>query len=94
MWRGTTKWKSFLTHASMVRIGWLNTAKVLIYPIRDNIDGEGNPSALIRTECAYSNVDLQQPEAENTRRFAIINIQTDLEIALSASRHERRLTIN
>lgn len=42
MWRGTTKWKPFLTGASMVRIGWLNTAKVLIYPIRDNIDGEGN----------------------------------------------------
>ncbi|MEZ2126726.1 MULTISPECIES: flavin-dependent oxidoreductase [unclassified Sinorhizobium] len=42
MWRGVTRWKPFLTGASMVRIGWLNTAKVLIYPIRDNIDAEGN----------------------------------------------------
>jgi 2-polyprenyl-6-methoxyphenol hydroxylase-like FAD-dependent oxidoreductase len=42
MWRGVTRWKPFLTGASMVRVGWLNTAKVLIYPIRDDIDAEGN----------------------------------------------------
>ncbi len=42
MWRGTTVWKPFLTGASMVRVGWLNTAKVLIYPIRDNVDGQGS----------------------------------------------------
>ena len=41
MWRGVTRWKPYLTGASMVRIGWLNTAKVLIYPIRNNIDAEG-----------------------------------------------------
>jgi 5-methylphenazine-1-carboxylate 1-monooxygenase len=41
MWRGVTRWKPYLTGASMVRVGWLNTAKVLIYPIRNNIDGEG-----------------------------------------------------
>jgi 2-polyprenyl-6-methoxyphenol hydroxylase-like FAD-dependent oxidoreductase len=41
MWRGVTRWKPFLTSASMVRIGWINTAKVLIYPIRNNIDSEG-----------------------------------------------------
>ena len=41
MWRGVTRSKPFLTGASMVRIGWVNTAKVLIYPIRNNIDGEG-----------------------------------------------------
>jgi 2-polyprenyl-6-methoxyphenol hydroxylase-like FAD-dependent oxidoreductase len=41
MWRGVTRAKPYLTGASMVRIGWLNTAKVLIYPIRDNIDGQG-----------------------------------------------------
>ena len=41
MWRGVTRAKPFLTGASMVRIGWLNTAKVLVYPIRDNIDAEG-----------------------------------------------------
>ena len=41
MWRGVTRWKPFLTGASMVRIGWINSAKVLIYPIRNNIDSEG-----------------------------------------------------
>src|SRR5580692_1195192 len=41
MWRGVTRWKPFLTGGSMVRIGWLNSAKVLIYPIRDNIDSQG-----------------------------------------------------
>jgi 2-polyprenyl-6-methoxyphenol hydroxylase-like FAD-dependent oxidoreductase len=35
MWRGVTRAKPFLTGASMVRIGWLNTAKVLVYPIRN-----------------------------------------------------------
>ena len=41
MWRGVTRWKPYLTGGSMVRIGWLNVAKVLIYPIRPNIDAEG-----------------------------------------------------
>ncbi len=41
MWRGVTRSKPFLTGASMVRIGWINSAKVLIYPIRNNIDSEG-----------------------------------------------------
>ncbi len=41
MWRGVTRAKPFLTGASMVRIGWLTSAKVLVYPIRDRIDAEG-----------------------------------------------------
>ena len=41
MWRGVTRWKPFLTGASMVRIGWHKPAKVLIYPIRNNIDAQG-----------------------------------------------------
>jgi 2-polyprenyl-6-methoxyphenol hydroxylase-like FAD-dependent oxidoreductase len=41
MWRGVTRAKPFLRGASMVRLGWFDTAKVLIYPIRDNIDGQG-----------------------------------------------------
>lgn len=42
MWRGTTVYKPYLTGASMVRMGWLDTAKVLIYPIRNNVDDQGN----------------------------------------------------
>lgn len=40
MWRGTTRWKPFLAGANMVRAGWLATGKMVIYPIRNVIDGE------------------------------------------------------
>jgi 2-polyprenyl-6-methoxyphenol hydroxylase-like FAD-dependent oxidoreductase len=41
MWRGVTRWRPFLDGATMVRVGWHKPAKVLIYPIRNNIDAEG-----------------------------------------------------
>lgn len=41
MWRGAAVWKPFLRGANMTRIGWLSTGKLVIYPIRDNVDGEG-----------------------------------------------------
>jgi 2-polyprenyl-6-methoxyphenol hydroxylase-like FAD-dependent oxidoreductase len=41
MWRGVTAWLPFLSGASMVRAGWLATGKMVIYPIRDDIDGKG-----------------------------------------------------
>jgi 5-methylphenazine-1-carboxylate 1-monooxygenase len=41
MWRGTTRWMPFLAGANMVRAGWLKTGKMVIYPIRDGIDGGG-----------------------------------------------------
>ena len=39
MWRGTTRMKPFLDGASMVRLGWLETGKLVIYPIRSYDDG-------------------------------------------------------
>ena len=42
MWRGTIVMKPFLTGATMVRAGWLSIGKMVIYPIRDNVDGQGN----------------------------------------------------
>ena len=42
MWRGVTRWPRFLSGASMVRAGWLATGKMVIYPIRNDIDGAGN----------------------------------------------------
>ncbi len=43
MWRGVTRAKPFLTGASITRIGGLfTTGKLLFYPIRNNIDGDGN----------------------------------------------------
>ncbi len=41
MWRGVTRWEPFLSGASMTRVGWLSHGKMVIYPIRENIDGEG-----------------------------------------------------
>jgi 2-polyprenyl-6-methoxyphenol hydroxylase-like FAD-dependent oxidoreductase len=41
MWRGVSVWPPFLSGASMVRAGWLATGKMVIYPIRNDIDGEG-----------------------------------------------------
>ena len=41
MWRGVTRWRPFLSGASMIRIGWHHPAKLLIYPIRNNVDAEG-----------------------------------------------------
>ena len=41
MWRGVTSWPPFLSGASMVRAGWLATGKMVIYPIRNDIDAAG-----------------------------------------------------
>lgn len=41
MWRGATWWKPFLTGASFVRAGWLESGKMIIYPIRNRLDAQG-----------------------------------------------------
>jgi 2-polyprenyl-6-methoxyphenol hydroxylase-like FAD-dependent oxidoreductase len=41
MWRGVTRMKPYLGGASMAYIGWLAVGKLVVYPIRDAIDGEG-----------------------------------------------------
>lgn len=41
MWRGTAVAKPFLSGASMVRAGPLATGKIVIYPVRNNVDGKG-----------------------------------------------------
>jgi 5-methylphenazine-1-carboxylate 1-monooxygenase len=42
MWRGVTRWKPFLTGASMIIGGWLEIGKLVVYPIRERVDGDGN----------------------------------------------------
>jgi 2-polyprenyl-6-methoxyphenol hydroxylase-like FAD-dependent oxidoreductase len=42
MWRGAAIAPSFLNGATMVRAGWLATGKLVVYPIRNNVDGAGN----------------------------------------------------
>ncbi|MFM0101145.1 flavin-dependent oxidoreductase [Paraburkholderia nemoris] len=41
-WRGVTRWKPFQSGASMCYIGTFRTGKLITYPIRNNIDEEGN----------------------------------------------------
>ena len=41
MWRGVTRWKPILGGATMTRAGWLKGGKLVHYPIRNGIDGEG-----------------------------------------------------
>ena len=41
MWRGVTRMKPFLSGASMAVAGWLEVGKMVIYPIRRELDEEG-----------------------------------------------------
>jgi 2-polyprenyl-6-methoxyphenol hydroxylase-like FAD-dependent oxidoreductase len=41
-WRGVTRRKPILDGRTYMRIGSIDTGKMVIYPIVDNIDGEGN----------------------------------------------------
>ena len=41
MWRGVTRMKPFLTGASMATAGWLEVGKMVIYPIRRELDAGG-----------------------------------------------------
>ncbi|MGN6621699.1 MAG: flavin-dependent oxidoreductase [Sphingomonas sp.] len=42
IWRGVTPFKPFLSGANTIRIGWMDVGKLMVYPIRDNIDADGN----------------------------------------------------
>ncbi len=41
-WRGVTRRKPILTGRSYLRVGTVETGKIVIYPIVDNVDGQGN----------------------------------------------------
>ncbi len=41
-WRGVTRHKPILTGKSYMRVGTIDTGKMVIYPIVDNIDADGN----------------------------------------------------
>jgi 5-methylphenazine-1-carboxylate 1-monooxygenase len=64
MWRGVTRWPPFLSGACMTRAGWLATGKMVIYPIRNNIDAAGrqlvNWVAEVETP-AYQRRDWNRP---------------------------------
>jgi 2-polyprenyl-6-methoxyphenol hydroxylase-like FAD-dependent oxidoreductase len=41
MWRGVTRARPILSGASLIRAGWLAGGKMVVYPIRNNIDDAG-----------------------------------------------------
>jgi 5-methylphenazine-1-carboxylate 1-monooxygenase len=41
MWRGITRWRPILDGATMLYAGWLETGKVIIYPVSDKLDADG-----------------------------------------------------
>jgi 5-methylphenazine-1-carboxylate 1-monooxygenase len=55
-WRGVTVHKPILTGKTYMRIGTVDTGKIVIYPIIDNVDGQGNQLINWTTE-------IRQPEA-------------------------------
>jgi len=63
MWRGVTVWPRILTGATMIRAGWLETGKMVIYPIRDAVDGRGNQ--LVNWVAEVSRPLLKQPRDWN-----------------------------
>lgn len=59
MWRGVTKGRPFLSGASATRVGALHrTGKLVIYPMRDDIDGDGTQLINWVAEVA---TDIQSP---------------------------------
>lgn len=55
-WRGVTVHRPILTGKTYLRIGTVDTGKIVIYPIIDNVDGHGNQLINWTTE-------IRQPEA-------------------------------
>jgi 2-polyprenyl-6-methoxyphenol hydroxylase-like FAD-dependent oxidoreductase len=64
MWRGVSVWPPILSGASMIRAGWFTHGKMVIYPIRNNVDGHGrqlvNWAAEIQTP-KYNKRDWNRP---------------------------------
>lgn len=42
MWRGVTAWEPIVSGSSMIRAGWFAGGKLVIYPIRHDIDASGS----------------------------------------------------
>jgi 2-polyprenyl-6-methoxyphenol hydroxylase-like FAD-dependent oxidoreductase len=56
-WRGVTRRKPILTGRSYMRIGSIRTGKIVVYPIIDDIDAEGNQLINWMAEIQTNNVE-------------------------------------
>ena len=69
-WRGVTRRKPILTGRSYMRVGSILTGKIVIYPIIDNVDGDGNQLINWMAEIKQDNFDQERLEqAGRSRRF-------------------------
>lgn len=59
-YRGATRWKPFLTGATMIYMGTVETGKLIVYPIRNDIDGQG-------TQLINWVIELQRPDTHLVR---------------------------
>ena len=57
-WRGVTKHKPILTGRSYMRVGSIFTGKIVIYPVADDIDGQGNQLINWTTEIKRDTVEM------------------------------------
>jgi 2-polyprenyl-6-methoxyphenol hydroxylase-like FAD-dependent oxidoreductase len=57
-WRGVTRHKPILTGRSYLRVGSILTGKIVIYPIADDIDGNGNQLINWTTEFKRDTADM------------------------------------
>jgi 5-methylphenazine-1-carboxylate 1-monooxygenase len=57
-WRGVTRRKPILTGRSYLRIGSVETGKLVVYPIVDNVDGESNQLINWMAEVRQSDVEM------------------------------------
>jgi 5-methylphenazine-1-carboxylate 1-monooxygenase len=74
MWRGVTRWKPIQTGASMMRIGWIEVGKMVVYPIRNALDADGNQlinwTAELFTQKAKHHRDWNKPGSYDDFFFA------------------------
>jgi 2-polyprenyl-6-methoxyphenol hydroxylase-like FAD-dependent oxidoreductase len=57
-WRGVTRRKPILTGRSYMRVGSIETGKIVIYPIADNADESGNQLINWMAECRMPDVEM------------------------------------
>ena len=57
-WRGVTRRKPILTGRSYLRIGSVETGKMVVYPIVDNVDGQGNQLINWMAEVRQADVEM------------------------------------
>jgi 2-polyprenyl-6-methoxyphenol hydroxylase-like FAD-dependent oxidoreductase len=58
MWRGVTRHKPIFDGHTYIRVGSIETGKMVIYPIVDNVDGQGNQLINWVAEVRMSNVGM------------------------------------